>query len=163
MTLTSLSFLDGGAIPSRHSCDGEDSSPPLEWSGAPSGTRSFALIVDDPDAPDPAAPKRIYVHWVLYDMDSSATSLPEGVGAKDRPHGGRQGKNDGGGIGYMGPCPPIGRHRYFFKLYALDAKLGDLGTATKAEVEAAMETHILDVAELVGTYQGKDGPAKPRR
>jgi Raf kinase inhibitor-like YbhB/YbcL family protein len=163
LTLTSSAFPSHGAVPIRYTCEAEDVSPALAWSGAPELTQSFALIVDDPDAPDPAAPKRVYVHWVLYDMDPSATSLPEGVGAKDRPHGGRQGKNDGGGIGNMGPCPPIGRHRYFFKLYALDAKLGDLGTATKAEVEAAMQTHVLDVAELVGTYQGKDGPAKPRR
>jgi Raf kinase inhibitor-like YbhB/YbcL family protein len=162
-TLTSSAFEAHGAIPTRYTCEAEDVSPPLEWSGVPDGTRSFALIVDDPDAPDPEAPKRVYVHWVVYDMSASARELSEGVGPSDRPHGGSQGKNDGGGIGYMGPCPPIGRHRYFFKLYALDVKLGNLGQATKAQVEAAIETHILGFAELIGTYQGKDGPAKRRR
>ena len=161
-TLTSSAFSANGAMPVKYTCEAEDVSPPLAWSGAPDGTKSFALVVDDPDAPDPAAPKRVYAHWVLYDMDSSATALTEGIEPADRPNGGRQGKNDGGGVGYMGPCPPIGRHRYFFKLYALDDKLGDLGTATKAAVEAAMETHILSVAELVGTYQGRDGPARRR-
>jgi Raf kinase inhibitor-like YbhB/YbcL family protein len=161
-TLTSSAFAAHGAIPTRYTCEGEDVSPPLTWFDAPEGTRSFALIVDDPDAPDPDAPKRVYVHWVLYDMSASAGDLPEGVPPDDRPHDGRQGKNDSGGIGYMGPCPPIGRHRYFFKLYALDKNLGDLGAATKADVEAAIETHILGFAELIGTYQGKDGPAKRR-
>jgi len=163
LTLTSAAFAPNGAMPIRYTCEAEDVSPALAWSGAPAGTRSLALIVDDPDAPDPAAPQRVYVHWVLYDMDPSDTGLPEGVKPTDRPSGGRQGKNDGGGVGYMGPCPPIGRHRYFFKLYALDAMLGDLGTATKAEVSEAMRGHVLEQAELVGTYQGKDGPARARR
>ena len=162
-TLTSSAFPANGAMPIRYTCEAEDVSPPLAWSGAPDATKSFALIVDDPDAPDPAAPKRVYVHWVVYDMADSARALGQGIGPDARPHGGRQGRNDGGSIGYMGPCPPIGRHRYFFKLYALDEKLGDLGVTTKAELEAAMETHILSVAELIGTYQGKDGPARPRR
>ena len=162
LTLTSSAFSANGSMPARYTCEAEDVSPPLAWSDGPEGTRSYALIVDDPDAPDPAAPKRVYVHWVVYDMESSADALPEAVRPEARPHGGRQGRNDGGGIGYMGPCPPIGRHRYFFKLYALDTKLGDLGAATKADVEAAMETHILSVAELMGTYQGMDGPARRR-
>src|SRR5215213_294602 len=161
--ITSPAFSHNGAIPVKHTCESDDVSPALQWSGAPSGTRSFALIVDDPDAPDPDAPKRVYVHWVVYDMTPNCTGLPEGVKFTEQPNGGRQGKNDGGNVGYMGPCPPIGRHRYFFKLYALDTMLGELGAATKAEVEAAMRGHILEQAELVGTYQGKDGPAKRKR
>src|SRR5215207_3972775 len=163
LTITSPAFSPNGAIPVKHTCESDDVSPALGWSGVPAGTTSLALIVDDPDAPDPAAPKRVYVHWVLYDMSPSATGLPEGVGPADRPNGGRQGKNDGGATGYMGPCPPIGRHRYFFKLYALDAMLGDLGTATKAGVETAMRGHVLDHVELIGTYQGANGPAARRR
>jgi Raf kinase inhibitor-like YbhB/YbcL family protein len=163
LTLTSPAFTHNGALAIKYTCEDDDVSPVLAWSGAPEGTRSFTLIVDDPDAPDPAAPKRVYVHWVLYDMAPSSTGLPEGVKPTDRPNGGRQGKNDFGDVGYNGPCPPIGRHRYFFKLYALDAMLGDLGAATKADVEAAMRGHILEQTELVGTYQGAHGPAKARR
>ena len=154
MTLTSPSFPEGGAIPSRHSCDGEDSSPPLAWSGAPPGTRSFANIVDDPDAPDPAAPKRIWVHWVLYGLAASVSRLDEGASAGALPDGAREGVNDGGKVGYGGPCPPIGRHRYFHRLYALDAILPDLGTnARRADLERAMEGHVLETAVLMGTYQ----------
>jgi Raf kinase inhibitor-like YbhB/YbcL family protein len=163
LSITSPAFTHNGAMTIKYTCEAEDVSPALAWSGAPAGTKSFALIVDDPDAPDPAAPKRVYVHWVVYDMAPTATGLPEGVPASDNPNGGRQGKNDGGNVGYMGPCPPIGRHRYFFKLYALDAMLGDLSIATKADVEAAMRGHILAQAELVGTYQGANGPAQRRR
>ena len=163
LTITSAAFAPNGAMPIKHTCEAEDVSPVLAWSGAPAGTRSLAMIVDDPDAPDPAAPKRVYVHWVVYDMNPASSGLAEGVKPNERPNGGRQGKNDGGNVGYMGPCPPIGRHRYFFKLYALDTTLGDLGTATKADVETAMRGHVLEQAELVGTYQGADGPAKPRR
>jgi len=163
LALKSTAFSPNGGMPIKHTCEAEDVSPALAWSGVPAGARSLAMIVDDPDAPDPAAPKRVYVHWVVYDMDPAATGLPEGVKPSERPHGGRQGKNDGGNVGYMGPCPPIGRHRYFFKLYALDTTLGDLGVATKADLEAAMRGHVLEQVELIGTYQGADGPAKPRR
>jgi len=163
LTITSDAFPPNGAIPSKYTCEGEDVSPPLRWSGVPEGARSLALIVDDPDAPDPAAPKRVYVHWVLYDIPPSATGLPEGVTSRDLPRGTREGKNDFGKVGYGGPCPPIGRHRYFFKLYALDTTLGDLGAATKADVVRAMEGHIIEQAELVGTYQAENGPAKRRR
>src|SRR5262245_42260271 len=163
LSLESSAFSPNGSLPIKYTCEAEDVSPALRWSGVPVNAKSLAIIVDDPDAPDPAAPKRVYVHWVLYDMDPSATVLDEGVKSNDRPNGGRQGKNDSGSVGYMGPCPPIGRHRYFFKLYALDAKLGDLGTATKAELETAMRGHVLEHVELIGTYQGADGPAKRRR
>jgi len=151
LTLKSAAFQANGDIPREYTCDGGDASPPLEWSGAPAGTKSFALIVDDPDAPDPKAPKMTYVHWVLYDIPASATTLPKG--GKSLPSGSREGINDWKRTGYGGPCPPVGRHRYFHKLYALDAQLGDLGKATKADLERAMKGHVLAEAELVGTYQ----------
>jgi Raf kinase inhibitor-like YbhB/YbcL family protein len=153
LTIESSVFQNGGAIPRRYTCDAEDASPPLRWTGAPDKTRSYALIVDDPDAPDPAAPKRVYVHWVLYDLPTSITSIDENGEARAVTAGARQGKNDWSRTGYGGPCPPIGRHRYFFKLYALDTLLGDLGTPTKKGLEKAMQGHVLANAELMGTYQ----------
>jgi Raf kinase inhibitor-like YbhB/YbcL family protein len=116
------------------------------------GVKSFVLIVDDPDAPDPAAPQRVYVHWVLYDLPPDARELPEGTTSESLPPGTREGKNDWDRIGYGGPCPPIGQHRYYFKLYALDVTLGDLKTPTKARVLDAMEGHVLSETELVGLY-----------
>lgn len=149
----SPAFSQGAAIPRKHTCDAEDVSPPLRWSGWPEKTRSLVLIVDDPDAPDPAAPKRVYVHWVLYDVPTSVRGIEEGGEVAVVKAGARQGKNDWDRTGYGGPCPPIGRHRYFFKLYALDTILGDLGSATKRDVEKAMQGHVLESAELMGTYQ----------
>lgn len=151
LQLTSAAFATGGEIPLCHTCQGEDLSPPLAWSGVPPAAKSLALIVDDPDAPDPAAPKMVYVHWVLYNIPPATTALPEAV--TRLPDGTRQGLNDWRRIGYGGPCPPIGRHRYFHKLYALDTVLPDLGTPTKAALEAALEGHVIAQAELVGTYQ----------
>ncbi|MGH7503191.1 MAG: YbhB/YbcL family Raf kinase inhibitor-like protein [Longimicrobiales bacterium] len=151
--LVSPSFRQGAEIPALYTCDGEDRSPALSWSGAPSGARSLALIVDDPDAPDPDAPQMTWVHWVLYDIPPNATSLSEAMSAPKLPAGARDGINDWKRTGYGGPCPPIGRHRYFHKLYALDRMLGDLGRPTKAQLESAMQGHILDMAELMGTYQ----------
>ena len=151
MQLTSTAFAAHGEIPERHSCEGDDVAPALAWSAPPAGTQSLALIVDDPDAPDPAAPKRTWVHWVLYDIPPTATGLAEGAGPL--PAGTRDGINDWKRSGYGGPCPPIGRHRYFFKLYALDTLLPDLHRPTKADLEAAMRGHVLAQAELVGTYQ----------
>lgn len=149
LTLKSAAFLDGAEIPRVHTCEGTDTAPALEWSGAPSGTKSFALIVDDPDAPDPNAPKMTYVHWVLFDIPASVKRL-EGK----TPAGARDGLNDWKRTGYGGPCPPIGRHRYYFKLYALGAMLGDLGkAATKSDVEAAMRGHVIEQATLMGTYE----------
>jgi Raf kinase inhibitor-like YbhB/YbcL family protein len=153
MILTSTVFFQGGMIPQRYTCDGSDISPPLAWSGLPVGTRSLALIVDDPDAPDPAAPKMTWVHWVLYNLPSIVGELPEGVPAKVLPPGTLQGMNDWQRTGYGGPCPPVGRHRYFFKLYALDVVLPDLGKPAKAAVEKAMQGHVLGHAELMGQYQ----------
>ena len=153
LTLDSPAFVHNGAIPARLTCDGRDLSPELHWSGVPAGAQSLALIVDDPDAPDPAAPRMTWVHWVLYNMPPTATGLPEGVVAHALPPGTREGVNDWGRTGYGGPCPPIGRHRYFHKLYALDAVLPDLGKPTKAVLEQAMAGHVLASTELVGTYQ----------
>lgn len=150
-TLISAAFAHQGAIPTKYTCEGADVSPPLTWTELPPGTKSLALIVDDPDAPDPAAPKMVWVHWVLYNLPATANGLPEDASAL--PPGARQGLNDWQRAGYGGPCPPIGRHRYFHKLYALDTVLPDLGHPTKAMLEKAMKGHILGQAELVGTYQ----------
>jgi Raf kinase inhibitor-like YbhB/YbcL family protein len=152
-TLTSSAFAPGGAIPRRYTCDDANVSPPFAWSGAPVGTKSFALIVDDPDAPDPAAPKRVWVHLVLYDIPATVNELAEGAAHASSVSGAHDGLNDDKSLGWSGPCPPIGRHRYFHKLYALDALLGDLGRgARKADVERAMAGHVLATAELMGTY-----------
>jgi Raf kinase inhibitor-like YbhB/YbcL family protein len=156
LTLRSSSFVHEGEIPTVHTCEGDDLAPSLSWEGAPPGTRSFALIVDDPDAPDPRAPRLTYVHWVLYDIPATAGGLPRGATAALLPTGTRQGLNDWKRTGYGGPCPPIGRHRYFFKLYALDALLGDLGRAGKDQVLAAMDGHVLGQAQLMGTYQKRN-------
>jgi Raf kinase inhibitor-like YbhB/YbcL family protein len=154
-TIRSSAFEDGGEVPVEHTCEGADTSPPLEWSGVPAGAQSLALVVDDPDAPDPKAPKTTWVHWVVFDLPPSTTALPAAARAQDLPAGAREGQNDWKRSGYGGPCPPIGRHRYFFKLYALDRKLGELTPATKASVEAAMKRHVLAEARLMGTYVKK--------
>jgi len=153
LTITSSAFSQNGEIPAKYTCDGKDVSPPLAWSGLPAGTKSLALIVDDPDAPDPAAPKMTWVHWVLYNIPPGATGLPEGVKAGELPKGTKEGLNDWKRTGYGGPCPPIGRHRYFHKLYALDVVLPELGKTTKQDLERAMKGHVLVSAELVGTYK----------
>lgn len=153
LTLTSTAFAAGDSIPALYTCDGRNISPPLAWSGIPTGTRSLALIVDDPDAPDPAAPKMTWVHWVVYNLPADATSLPQGIASGDLPPGAREGVNDWKRPDYGGPCPPVGRHRYFHKLYALDALLPDLGRPTKARLEQAMRGHIIGQAELVGLYR----------
>jgi len=153
MTLTSPAFAFGEPIPTRYTCEGNDISPALAWSGVPENARSLVLIVDDPDAPDPAAPQRTWVHWVLYNIPADAEGLPEGIAASELPGDTLEGLNDWGRTGYGGPCPPIGRHRYFFRLYALDRHLPDLGKVGKDGVEAAMRDHIVADATLVGTYQ----------
>jgi Raf kinase inhibitor-like YbhB/YbcL family protein len=155
LTLTSESFLHEGEIPIHHTCEGKNVSPELSWTGVPENTKSLALIVDDPDAPDPKAPKMTWVHWVLYNIPVTATGLPAGVDAKQLPHGTKGGLNDWKKDVYGGPCPPIGRHRYIHKLYALDTVLTDVGRPTKAELEKAMKGHILAEANLIGTYQKK--------
>lgn len=153
LTLESGAFDNGGTIPSRYTCKGKDISPSLSWKGVPETARSLVLIVDDPDAPDPKAPKMTWVHWVLYNMPPDVSGLAEGMTSAKLPPGTEEGMNDWNKTGYGGPCPPIGRHRYFHKLYALDTVLKGMGTPTKAEVEAAMKGHVITQAELVGTYQ----------
>jgi Raf kinase inhibitor-like YbhB/YbcL family protein len=157
MQLTSSSFAHEGRIPRAHTCEGEDASPPLAWTGVPARTASLVLIVDDPDAPDPSAPRMTWVHWVIYDLPPTTRDLAAGVSAPEQlPPGARLAGNDFRRTAWGGPCPPIGRHRYFFKLYALDRALGNLGAAGKADVERAMQGHILAEAVLMGTYQKGD-------
>jgi Raf kinase inhibitor-like YbhB/YbcL family protein len=158
MGLTSSAFAQGASIPKRYTCEGEDQSPPLAWSGLPAAARSLALIVDDPDAPDPAAPRMTWVHWVLYNLPPETTHLDAGIAPSALPSGTLQGRNDWKRTGYGGPCPPIGRHRYFHRLYALDVRLPDLKQPTKDQLLTAMQGHVLTQAELVGTYQKE----KPR-
>lgn len=155
LVLTSPAFSPQAEIPGRYTCEaeGREVSPPLDWHGVPPVARSLALVVDDPDAPDPKAPKTTWVHWVLYNLPPAATGLAEGVAAQDLPPGTHEGWNDWKKTGYGGPCPPIGRHRYFFKLYALDTVLPDLDRPTKAQLEKAMAGHVVAQAELVGTYE----------
>jgi len=149
MEIKSSAFGSGEMIPAKYTCDGADFSPQLEWSGSPAGTKSFALICDDPDAP-----MGTWVHWVIYDIPPTATMLAEGITReKDLPGGGTQGINDFRKIGYGGPCPPGGTHRYFFKLYALDSELGLKPGVTKDQLLKAMRGHILGEAQLMGTYR----------
>jgi len=151
MDLSSTAFVQGGDIPRKYTCEGDDIAPALSWSDVPDRIQSLALIVDDPDAPDPAAPTMTWVHWVLFDIPPGATEIPEG--SRPLPEGCRDGLNDWHRTGYGGPCPPVGRHRYFFKLYALDMQLAGLQRPTKAELERAIQGHVLAQAQLVGTYQ----------
>lgn len=155
LKLSSTAFPDQGAIPRRYTCEGEDISPPLAWSGVPPGSESLVLIVDDPDAPDPAAPKTTWVHWLLYNLPPATDELAEDL--QSLPPGTLQGRNDWRKTGYGGPCPPVGSHRYFHKLYALDCVLPDLGRPTKAQLEGAMQGHVLAQAELIGIYRKKSG------
>lgn len=153
LTISSPAFTHNTQIPVIYTCDGLDISPPLEWAGVPAETRRLVLIIDDPDAPDPAAPQRIWVHWVLYNIPVGASGLPEGINPQELPAGTLEGLNDWGLTGYGGPCPPIGCHRYFHKLYALDIILPDLQQPTKKKLLQAMEGHILAHAEIIGLYQ----------
>lgn len=153
LTLTSTAFNHGQAIPSRYTCEGEDISPPLAWTDVPANTQSLVLIIDDPDAPDPKAPRMTWVHWVLYNISPDTSALAEGATTSSLPPGSQQGLNDWKRAGYGGPCPPIGRHRYFHKLYALDTVLHGLKTPSKAEIEDAMQGHVIAHTELIGTYE----------
>ena len=153
LILTSTAFTQDGAIPARYTCTDADLSPALNWSGVPDNAKSLALIVDDPDAPDPNAPRMTWVHWVLYNLPSDSQGLPEAVTPSELPKGTLEGVNDWKRTGYGGPCPPIGRHRYFFKLYTLDQMLPDLKRPTKQQLEQAMQGHVIEQVELMGTYQ----------
>jgi Raf kinase inhibitor-like YbhB/YbcL family protein len=152
LVVMSAQFTNNGAIPTAHTCEGADKSPELHWSGVPATAKSLVLIVDDPDAPDPRAPKMTWVHWVLYQLPPTTTALPAGATRATLPPGTKEGKNDWGQTGWRGPCPPIGRHRYFFKLYALDV-VPDLGTPDKAKLEQAMKGHVVAEGQLIGTYE----------
>ena len=151
--LKSNAFENGAEIPARYTCKGDDVSPPLNWEGVPDAARSLVLIIDDPDAPDPKAPRTVWVHWVLYNIPPDINSLAEHITNATLPTGTAEGINDWQRPDYGGPCPPIGRHRYFHKLYALDTMLDALNKPTKAVVEAAMQGHIIVQAELIGTCQ----------
>lgn len=153
LSLHSSAFAHETEIPRTYTCEGKNVSPPLAWSGVRAPAKTLVLIVDDPDAPDPAAPTTTWVHWVLYNLPVTATNLPEAVAAAALPKGTLEGVNDWKKTGYGGPCPPIGRHRYFHKLYALDVVLPDLKKPTKAQLEAAMAGHVVAEAVLLGTYQ----------
>jgi Raf kinase inhibitor-like YbhB/YbcL family protein len=155
LTLTSSAFVQGGKIPSKYTCEGADMSPPLAFAGVPPGAKSLAFVLDDPDAPDPSAPKRVWVHWVVINLPPDSHGLAENASAAGLPNGAVEGTNDQGQTAYHGPCPPIGRHRYFHKLYALDIAL-PAKALTKAELEAAMQGHVLATAELMGTFQKGD-------
>jgi hypothetical protein len=155
LTLTSAAFKPGDNIPSHYTCEGDDISPPLAFGNVPDGTRSLALVIDDPDAPDPKAPKHVWAHWLVYNLPPDTKGLSEDAGRSGLPNGAVTGLNDRKQAAYHGPCPPIGRHRYFLKLYALDTTL-PAEALTKAELEAAMTGHILAQAELMATYQKGD-------
>ncbi|PTL84542.1 YbhB/YbcL family Raf kinase inhibitor-like protein [Vitiosangium sp. GDMCC 1.1324] len=153
LQLTSARFENGGPIPIAYTCEGDDLPPPLHWEGEPGNAKSFALVVEDPDAPDPKHPQRTWVHWVLYNVPLNVHDIPESMLADSLPEGARQGLNDWGRLGYGGPCPPIGCHRYFFRLFALDTVLPDLGRITRKQLDQAMAGHVLAQAELMGTYE----------
>jgi Raf kinase inhibitor-like YbhB/YbcL family protein len=157
MKLSSSAFEHNAPIPAKYTCEGEDLSPPLAWSEVPAETKSLALMIEDPDAPDPSNPTMIWVHWVLHNLPRESTGLEEGV--RHLPHGTLQGANDWKRTAYGGPCPPAGRHRYIHTLYALNVVLPDLRHPTRCKLEAAMRRHVIDEAVLVGTYQkhGKRG------
>jgi len=153
LVLESSAFENGAEIPARYTCSGDDVSVPLNWEGVPDAARSLVLIIDDPDAPDPKAPKMVWVHWVLYNMPPDLSSLAEHITSATLPPGASEGLNDWQRPGYGGPCPPVGRHRYFHRLYALDVVLDEMNKPTRAVVEAAMQGHIIAQAELIGTFQ----------
>ena len=160
MKLSSPAFEHEGEIPRAYTCDGDDISPPLEWTGTPSSARSLVLIVDDPDAPDPEDPKLTWVHWLLYNLPPKDGAFPVATKTAHLPAGTLEGCNDWQRTGYCGPCPPVGRHRYFFKLYALDTVLPDLELPDKEALEKALEGHVIEETALIGTYKRKQDMAR---
>jgi Raf kinase inhibitor-like YbhB/YbcL family protein len=156
MQLFTSAFAPGELIPSKYTCDGENISPPLEWSDVPAATTSLALIVDDPDAP-----RGLFLHWLIYDIPPGENGLTEGIGLEsDTAGGAKQGRNGFGKIGYGGPCPPGGVHRYFFRLYALDSALNVPPRASREVVERVMRDHVVAEAELIGRYQRAGGASR---
>ena len=155
-TVSSPAFAAGQPIPSKYTCEGADTSLPLQWSGVPQGAKSLALIMDDPDAPDPAHPRMTWVHWVVYDIPPTTTSIAADGSSSSMPAGSQEGRNDFKRTRYGGPCPPIGRHRYFVKLYALDTVLHPGNTLDKPGLEAAMHGHVIGEAQLIGTFKKGD-------
>ncbi len=155
LLLTSMAFSAGKPIPAAYTCDGDDVSPPLSWSNIPPQAKSLALVIEDPDAPNPMDPQRTWVHWIVYNLPPQVQALPPSVRPPDLPPGAIEGTNDWRRVGYGGPCPPAGRHRYVHRLYALDTMLPALGSITRAELDLAMAGHILEQAELIGLYQRK--------
>ena len=153
MKIESNQFQEGGEIPSTYTCEGSDNSPPLSWADIPANAASLVLIMDDPDAPDPMAPKMTWDHWVLYNIDPASNGLGENVSDNQLPVGTEVGLSSWNKHKYGGPCPPIGRHRYFFHLYALDIILPSLEEATSKAVRDAMAGHVVEQAVLMGTYQ----------
>jgi len=159
--VSSPAFADGASIPSKYTCDGGDLVPPLAWRGIPEGTRSLALVIVDPDVPDPAAPVRSWVHWVVYAIPPGTEGIAESQADNALPRGAKEGLNDWKRTRYGGPCPPIGKHRYYFRLYALDATLDALESPTKTDLETAMDGHVLRSAVLVGTYERSKAKTAP--
>jgi Raf kinase inhibitor-like YbhB/YbcL family protein len=156
LQLTSSSFASENDIPVKFTCQGEDTSPQLAWKNAPAETKTFALIVHDPDAPRSGG----FTHWVVYNISAKVNEIPEGASRGDKVGKyGTQGRNDGGRIGYMGPCPPSGKHRYYFYLYALDSEVNLQPGATKDDLEKAIHGHVLEKAELMGRFQKTSGKA----
>lgn len=153
MKIQSPVFKENGQIPSLYTCEGQDISPELYWSEVPTNTKSLVLVVDDPDAPDPNAPKMVWIHWILFNIPPSAQGLKENALINGLPTGTQIGKNSWNKQAYGGPCPPIGRHRYYHKLYALDVTLDNLNAPTIEQLQNAMQNHIIDQAVLMGTYQ----------
>lgn len=153
MTITSAAFSAHHGIPTLYTCEGQDISPEINWQNVPAEAKSLVLIVDDPDAPDPKAPQTTWVHWIIYNIPPQAKGLPENVGVTHLPEGTLNGLNDWNRTGYGGPCPPIGEHRYFFKLYALNTVLPDLHQPTKAQLLQAIQGKVIQEAQMIGLYQ----------
>ena len=158
LTLTSPVFKHEHSIPRKYTCEGENISPPLQWDGIPSNTKSLVLIVDDPDAPDPENPKHVWVHWIVYNISPILNHFEDG--SKKIPKLTQQGLNDWNQLGYGGPCPPIGRHRYYFKLFAIDTHLDNLIAPTKYEILKQVEGHTIETSILIGTYEKNENKKK---
>lgn len=157
MKILSSAFQDGQEIPTKYTCEGEDISPPLSWEDVPGNTKSLALIVEDPDAPDPKAPKMVWIHWVLFNIDPKSKGIPENAMAHELPKDSQQGLTSWKKTNYGGPCPPIGRHRYYHRLYALDLVFSNVQNPTADTLRQIMRDHVIAEAVIMGTYQKSKG------